>query len=43
MLGRGAKLDLVVLITAGPYDFKGNGPEGLTGAALDMVLRATKQ
>ena len=37
-------LDLVVVVTAGLYDFEGKGPQGLAGdAALDIVLHATKQ
>jgi len=37
-------LDLVVVVTAGVYDFNGGGNQALAGqAALDMVLRATRQ
>lgn len=36
-------LDLVLVVTAGLYDFKGSSPQGLANdAALEIVLRATK-
>ncbi|MBS0532197.1 MAG: serine hydrolase [Proteobacteria bacterium] len=36
-------LDMVLVVTAGLYDFKGGNPQGLANdAALEMVLRATR-